>query len=324
MHRDGPVTRIPICAVPGKLPGLRAFMTLMLGAGLMCATAVGAPAPDKKTPSAPAKEAAPSDFVGAETCATCHEEVSKGFASNPHNKLAQEHGNTGVTCEGCHGAGREHVEGGGDKTKIFNPANATAKEVDDKCLGCHQGKHSNFERSAHGENNVSCISCHDVHNAKAESLLKAPQATLCFQCHTDVKSAFSMPFHHKVNEGLVQCSDCHDPHGTFGKANLKSTAAMTQVCTKCHTETAGPFVYEHAVIKAEGCTACHTPHGSANARLLKRPSVNLVCVECHSPSPNFSAGADTHNQNGASINTCTICHTAIHGSNYSQYFVNAY
>ncbi len=21
-----------------------------------------------------------------------------------------------------------------------------------------------------------------------------------------------MPFHHRVNEGLVQCTDCHNPH----------------------------------------------------------------------------------------------------------------
>ncbi len=163
MHRDGPVTRLPIGAAPGKKPGLRACLMLMLGAGMICATALAAAAPGAKPAPAQAKDAAPADFVGAETCATCHEEVAKGFASNPHSKLAEQHGKTGVTCEGCHGAGRAHVEGGGDKTKIFNPATATAKEVDDKCLGCHQGKHANFERSAHGEGNVGCVGCHSVH-----------------------------------------------------------------------------------------------------------------------------------------------------------------
>ena len=64
---------------------------------------------------------------------------------------------SGVTCEACHGPGKAHVDGGGDMTKIFNPAKATAKEVDAKCLGCHQGQHANFERSAHGEGNVSCV-----------------------------------------------------------------------------------------------------------------------------------------------------------------------
>jgi DmsE family decaheme c-type cytochrome len=326
MHRGKPVAQLPVGAAPGKNPGLRACWIFLLGAGLLSASAWSAPAPQNKTAAEPAKVASPADFVGAETCATCHEEVAKKFASNPHAKMAQLHGNSGVTCENCHGAGREHVEGGGDTTKIFNPAKASTKEVDAKCLGCHQGKHQNFDRSAHAENNVGCISCHSVHDKGegTEHLLKAPQPKLCFQCHTDIKSQFSMPFHHKVNEGLIQCSDCHDAHGTNGKKNLLSSAQQDQVCVKCHSEMAGPFVYEHAPIKAEGCTSCHTPHGGPNARLLNRPTVNGLCLQCHSPSPNFSTQSPGHNQNGASYNTCTICHSAIHGSNTSNYFVNAY
>ena len=116
-------------------------------------------------PSAKASQDAPAsgEFVGEETCATCHEEVAKGFASNPHSKLAEAHGKNGVTCEGCHGPGKAHVEGGGDVTKIFNPAKGSAKEVDQKCLNCHQGNHANFLRTAHGEANVSCVGCHSVH-----------------------------------------------------------------------------------------------------------------------------------------------------------------
>ncbi len=49
-----------------------------------------------------------------------------------------------MTCENCHGAGSEHVAGGGDVTKIFNPAKASAKDVDAKCLSCHAGAHPNF------------------------------------------------------------------------------------------------------------------------------------------------------------------------------------
>src|ERR1035437_2111249 len=107
----------------------------------MCAPALKAQG-DK--PAAPSKDAASSEFVGGETCATCHEEVAKGFTTNPHAKMAQLHGNNGVTCENCHGAGKAHVDGGGDASKIFNPSKASAKEVDAKCLGCHQGQHANF------------------------------------------------------------------------------------------------------------------------------------------------------------------------------------
>ena len=319
MHRDGPVTQLPNGAVPGIRPGLRACLMLMLGAGILCATAFGAPASGAKQAGAPAKDAAASDFVGSDTCATCHAEVAKGFASNPHTKIAEMHGKSGITCEGCHGAGRAHVEGGGDKAKIFNPAKASPKDVDAKCLGCHAGTHPNFDRSPHAKAGVSCISCHSVHASEDKAqLLKASQPKLCFQCHTDVKPSFSMPFHHKVNEGLMQCSDCHDVHGTFGNNNLRSTADQNRICTKCHSETRGPFVYEHAAVKAEGCMACHTPHGSQNARLLNMPNINTLCNQCHSPV----AAGTVHGMNAGSaeLQPCIDCHTNIHGSNIDPYF----
>ncbi len=255
----------------------------------------------------------------ADTCATCHAEIAKGFAGNPHAKMALMHGNNGVTCENCHGAGSEHVAGGGDVTKIFNPAKASAKDVDTKCLGCHAGAHPNFDRSPHAKAGVSCVSCHSVHASKEETLLKAPQPTLCFQCHADTKPAFNMPFHHRVNEGLVKCSDCHDVHGTFGNNNVKSTADQNAICTKCHTETRGPFVYEHAAVKAEGCLGCHTPHGSQNARLLNMPSINTLCNQCHSPV----AAGTVHGMNAGSaeITPCIDCHTMIHGSNINPAFL---
>jgi hypothetical protein len=28
-----------------------------------------------------------------------------------------------------------------------------------------------------------------------------------------------MPFHHRVNEGLIQCTDCHNPHDVAGEAD---------------------------------------------------------------------------------------------------------
>jgi DmsE family decaheme c-type cytochrome len=292
---------------------------VLLGAVFLVVCAQGQAAPAVKAAATPAKEAAPSNFVGAETCATCHEEVAKGFASNPHSKIAEMHGKAGITCEGCHGAGREHVEGGGDKTKIFDPAKASAKDVDAKCLSCHQGQHANFERSAHAKGNVSCIGCHSVHKGEEnEHLLKAPQPTLCYQCHSDIKPQFSMAFHHKVNEGLVQCTDCHDAHGTFSSKNLKSTADQNAICTKCHTETRGPFVYEHVAVKAEGCVGCHTPHGSQNPRLLNAPSINTLCNECHSP---VAAGTIHGMGTGsADMQPCINCHTMIHGSNVEPYF----
>ncbi|MGB7942035.1 MAG: DmsE family decaheme c-type cytochrome [Terriglobales bacterium] len=272
------------------------------------------------TPAAAAPSSDVSKYVGAETCKTCHEEVFNAWEKTPHWKTTLNKEPSHQGCEGCHGPGAAHVAGGGDITKIFNPAKHSAKEVDAVCLTCHADVHPNFDRSPHARANVGCTSCHSVHHSKEEEkLLKAPQPALCFQCHADTKPAFNMPFHHKVNEGLITCSDCHDVHGTFLANNLKSTADQNLICTRCHTETRGPFVYEHVAVKAEGCMGCHTPHGSQNARLLNMPAIAPLCNQCHS-----GVAANTVHGMGAGSSetiTCTNCHTYIHGSNMNAAFL---
>lgn len=297
---------------------------LVLLSGFWIADRVNASAQSAKqvSPRHSAVAENPADLVGSEVCATCHAEEVKNFEGNPHSRLALMHSGKGVTCESCHGAGKAHVESGGDATKIFQFSKATARQVDDKCSGCHAASHPNFARSAHGEAGVSCTSCHSTHKFESEAnMLKVSQPQLCYSCHTDVKPAFSQPFHHKVNEGLMSCSDCHDPHGSFQAKNLKSAADQNAVCTKCHSETAGPFVYEHPPIKTEGCVSCHSPHGSPNPRLLTRNNVNALCMQCHTMAGNFTApGTPSFHNQANQYQACTVCHVQIHGSNSSFVF----
>jgi DmsE family decaheme c-type cytochrome len=296
-------------ALIALLPGLSTRAGYLYAAGAKQQTVV----------AQKAAAANPADYIGSDVCATCHADLVKKFGDNPHQKLALQHNGTGATCESCHGPGKAHVEGGGDVTKIKQLAKMSTKEVDATCLGCHAGTHPNFERSPHAKAGVGCTSCHSVHAAGTEGLLKASQPNLCYQCHTDVKPAFDMPFHHKVNEGLLKCSDCHDVHGSFGNNNIRSTADLNAICTKCHMENRGPFVYEHPPVKAEGCLSCHTPHGSQNARLLTMPSVNQLCNQCHSPV----AASTMHSINAGSAdrNPCITCHTMVHGSNINPAFI---
>jgi DmsE family decaheme c-type cytochrome len=301
---------LPCLALIALLSGLspRAGFLYAAGEKQQAAVAQNAPAPNS------------ADYVGSEVCATCHAEIAKKFGDNPHAKLALKHNGTGATCESCHGPGKAHVEGGGDVTKIKQLGKMSQKDVDATCLGCHAGAHPNFARSPHAKAGVGCTSCHSIHAGDTEAqLLKVSQPKLCFQCHTDVKPAFDMPFHHKVNEGLVKCSDCHDVHGTFGNSNIKSTADQNAICTKCHMENRGPFVFEHPAVKAEGCVGCHTPHGSQNARLLNVPNVNQLCNQCHSPV----AAGTVHGMNTGSPDRppCITCHTMIHGSNINPAFI---
>ena len=270
--------------------------------------------------SGAAAAASSNQYVGNATCAMCHQELTSQMAGNPHHKIALLEGHAGHTCESCHGPGWAHVDGGGDITKIRHFDVLTPSQIDATCLSCHAQTHPNFLRSPHARAGVSCLSCHSIHKAEPETtLLVAAQPLLCYRCHSDIKPSFSMPFHHRVNEGLMQCTDCHDVHGTFQANNLRNTVDQNMVCVKCHIDVRGPFVYEHAPVKAEGCMGCHTPHGSVNARLLNMPNINVLCNQCHS-----QVAADAvHGMNAGSSDSipCTTCHTYIHGSNMDEAFL---
>lgn len=293
--------------------------------------------------------ASQDDYVGSETCAACHEDQFNNFSNTKHSKLAKLASWKGKVqgCESCHGPGSEHIEGGGDITKITSFKNKNSKEIAETCLGCHASKetHNNFRRGEHWRNNVGCTDCHSPHgalheNAKTDSIteigivskqkptdatarmLKASEPQLCISCHNEMKSQFSKPFHHKVLEGTMKCSDCHNPHGGFESKQTKLAVGVDAACIKCHANKQGPFVFEHGPVKVEGCTICHTPHGANNPKLLKRSSVRQLCLECHSSiTEQFAPDAPSfHNQATVRFQNCTICHSAIHGSNSSSVF----
>ena len=306
-----------------RRPGCRrqCISGLWLAVFLVLLLALPLAAEDEKKKDAPAPASKDSSqYVGSETCKTCHEDIFKSFETTPHWKTTlSKKGPEWQGCESCHGPGAEHVAGGGDKSKIFIFKDATAEQVSKRCLGCHEygEEHANFGRSQHNLNKVSCIACHSPHHAKEpENLLTEKQPELCFSCHTETKKDFFMPFRHRVEQGLVQCTDCHNEHGGFLTKQLRATAAQDQVCFKCHTDKAGPFAFEHEPVKTEGCVACHSPHGSSNPRLLKRSQINLLCLECHTLTVDSSAPAapSFHNQS-QKYQACTLCHTQIHGSN---------
>ncbi len=324
---------------PMRLSGKWVYLLLPVPMILALVSAAADDSPKKsKAPKSKQEQAQkyvrPTDaslYVGVETCKTCHEDMpSKGFyktyEDSPHyvTMLDTKKGPEWHGCEACHGPGKAHVEGGGDKSKIFTFKNASAAEISARCLDCHQygEEHSNFGRSAHMQNGVGCTDCHDPHHAKeGQKLLKEKQPQLCYGCHLEAKQQFTRTFHHKVNEGLVKCTDCHNQHGGFLSRQLRTTSTGQDVtCYKCHADKQGPFVYQHHAI-VEGCVACHTPHGSSNPRLLKRSQVNLLCLECHSFTVDAIAPLTPtfHNQ-AQKYQACTLCHVAIHGSNTDRVF----
>jgi len=299
-----------------------AYLTVFILLAFVFVTAASAKnnGKDADQPGAKVVQSAdPSQYVGADQCKACHEAVGKSVDRGPHWQAKTAHAQS---CETCHGPGKAHVDGGGDKTKIFTFASLKPNEVATQCLQCHQNNrdHQGFESSVHNRAGVTCTSCHSIHNAKVnEKLLTQKDPGLCYSCHQAEKAQFMKPFHHRVDEGFIKCSDCHNVHGSTTEHQLRTTAAQDAVCFKCHSEKRGPFVFEHAPVKIEGCTACHTPHGSSNARLLTRARVNSLCLGCHSAPAGGMSSSYNHVQNSAR-QSCIACHSQIHGSNSNSRF----
>ncbi|HVA93828.1 MAG TPA: DmsE family decaheme c-type cytochrome, partial [Candidatus Dormibacteraeota bacterium] len=294
------------------------------GPGNQAQTATRASYASNQDNTAPAA-ADTTGYVGSETCKTCHEDIYNSWEKSPHWKttLNTKAGPSRQGCEGCHGPGAAHVAGGGDITKIYIFTNHTAKEIAARCETCHASgpQHMNALNSVHTKNGISCISCHSPHHAQtSQFLLVKAQPELCYTCHQDKRAQFEMPFHHRVNEGLVKCTDCHNPHGTVAPNQLRTSAAQDAVCFTCHADKRGPFVFEHEPVKVEGCETCHTPHGSPNAHLLKVSNVNILCLSCHTTSFANAPGAPSFHNQAAQYQACTLCHTQIHGSNIDHTF----
>ena len=280
-------------------------------------------------------------YIGSNVCRTCHPDIWSTFYKNPHfksiasGKLPPDR--TG--CEGCHGPGKAHVEARGGKTTIPHAFSLMSEpQILDACLRCHApdfGK-ANIRRSVHTQNDVVCTACHSIHHSPTpRHLLAKPQTDLCYTCHGNIRAHFEMPSKHRVNEGFMDCSDCHNPHGAFaptwrmGQRPRMVEQAITnqEACLKCHVDKVGPFVYEHPSVAIEGCEQCHNPHGSMNAKLLVRPVVFTLCLECHNGSAGGTRnlGVDIqsarHNLLDPKFRQCTTCHVRIHGSNADQYFL---
>jgi DmsE family decaheme c-type cytochrome len=278
----------------------------------------------------PAGAQAQQSGTTMQDCAACHEDLVKAFNINTHDILEKSPSyKVANPCESCHGPGKAHIEGGGDKTKIVTfKGKSTAGIYNQQCLTCHKKDHAvtGFNASTHARQGLFCADCHSIHKpAPLTRSLKDRASNLCMSCHTLQRAQFSKPFHHRVKENAMECTDCHQPHSGIDAKQVSKSFSGQEVCFKCHSEKQGPFVFEHPAINLRGCQGCHEPHGSNNPKLLNRSAMTALCLECHSRSLTAktvitSQPPSFHNLNSPTYQNCTTCHVMIHGSNFDRLF----
>jgi DmsE family decaheme c-type cytochrome len=277
---------------------------------------------DKKVPAPP--PAAPAKLAGMEACGECHSDKVEQLARTAHGRTGHTTPDGALACETCHGPGSEHIEGGGDATKIRSFKKLSPPDVVAVCLTCHeQGENSHWKGSPHDNRALSCLSCHQIHPEKEvpEHLLaKQTEFATCTSCHMRRKASLYRSGHMPMREGTMRCTSCHNPHGSTGPTLLKQ-ASINENCYTCHAEKRSPVLWEHPPVR-EQCTNCHDPHGSLHPRLLVA-KVPRLCQQCHdetrhptqpysdaSPGPEFFPGSRMFDRG------CLNCHSMIHGSNH--------
>jgi predicted CXXCH cytochrome family protein len=132
-------------------------------------------------PSSGSKQSDESQYVGAETCQPCHDDVYGRFSESPHQKLLASTDPAKQGCEACHGPGAEHANSNGDVSKIFRFGEAKPAAVRSRCLVCH----GELKKDFHAQHPISCLKCHSAHHyTQKQNMLVRSQEQLCQGCHT--------------------------------------------------------------------------------------------------------------------------------------------
>jgi predicted CXXCH cytochrome family protein len=209
-----------------------------------------------------------ANFVGSQSCAECHEEVTTGFHDASHAKMMAPGENAkDIGCESCHGAGSLHVKSGGGAGTIINPGNSP-----ETCFQCHLDKRGEFSLPyTHPvlAGQMGCSDCHDPHSGDAIKENNTGLETLnssCIKCHTQQGGPYVFE-HEASREG---CMVCHSPHGSVNQKMLK--ARNQNLCLQCHfqQQTAPGVILiggrDHASFLSRGTCwsgGCHEAvHGS--------------------------------------------------------------
>jgi DmsE family decaheme c-type cytochrome len=282
------------------------------------------PPAGKRLPPVDSRQAG-AVYVGDDTCLTCHEEQKKGYAATMHDRADHPRAPAAkMGCETCHGPGSRHTEDEQIPGLIRAFDGIPPREGNETCLTCHErSARALWDGSVHDARHLSCTTCHSVHQYKSATaqLKTVLEIATCATCHRDKAAKIDRSGHMPLREGKMECSTCHNPHGSTNVKLLRRGDSLAELCTSCHADKRGPYLWEHAPTR-DGCATCHDPHGSSNERMLvtKPP---ILCQRCHIATRHPSTiydGALIGSASSPSLRiyarSCVTCHSNIHGSNH--------
>jgi len=274
-------------------------------------------------------------YLGRAVCEGCHPVETEHWADTIHADVFLRNPRTALErrgCEACHGPGGEHLKDPSDRSKIMaftRESGRASSELNGVCMQCHAGgPRIHWAGSVHESEDLACSDCHNpMSNISATGLLRETSVKrTCFSCHPAQRVEFRKRSHMPLFEGKLDCHDCHQAHGSATDPLLRASSIF-ELCTNCHTDKRGPFIWEHAPV-TEGCASCHLPHGSNRDSLLVT-SPPFLCQQCHAQlglenhpielltRENLASAAVLMNRDPRIIGRgCVNCHIQIHGSNH--------
>ncbi len=186
-------------------------------------------------------------------CLGCHLTYAEAIGSPVlSNQFKPESLILGISCERCHGPGRQHVEAMTAKntaTIIINPAKLTREAQINVCAQCHGGLRAPLTDPfsyVPGESldkyfrkdPASAVTTADVHGNQVALLQSSP----CYQSSAN-----------------MSCSTCHDVHQT-----QRDPGAFSERCLTCHrAESCGEFPKLKEKLTGR-CVNCHMPVQPSN------------------------------------------------------------
>lgn len=186
----------------------------------------------------------------APRCLECH---ATWMASVPdlrvENRFDTSSAILGITCERCHGAGREHVEGERSifhavrRVAIVNPARLSRERQMDTCAQCHGGL---------GEPRVPSFNYVAGQRLSDYIALPVTSGDTTVDVHGNKVGLLSQSACYRKSQ--MTCLTCHNVH-----AEQRNPRTLSARCLTCHeVKSCGTFAMRGPSI-AEHCVDCHMP-----------------------------------------------------------------